>query len=113
MSACGWWALRVSIVFFVCTIVAVPATDHYRNYNNGRKKKNVTVAGFVPLTGKGAGLGGRGILQAIQLAVDHINHRSNVLPNHYLNIVINDTKVSSLSAQPICKGESVIHSEEL
>ena len=57
--------------------------------------RSIYVAGFFPLskTIEEGGIG-RGVIPAVQLAMEHINNNTNILRNHKLVMKIQETKVS-------------------
>ncbi len=62
-------------------------------------REPIHIAGLFPVTGEadeagGGGVIGRGVLPAVHLAVDHVNTHRDILPNHELRLIYNDTKVS-------------------
>ena len=46
---------------------------------------------------------GQGVLPAVDLAVEHINKDRQVLPNHRLEVIKNDTKVSEFLSYRVYK----------
>ena len=56
--------------------------------------EDIYIAGLLPMSGEqNAGIG-KGVLPAINLALQHVNDDGRVLPNHRLELVWNDTEVS-------------------
>ncbi|EDV23717.1 uncharacterized protein TRIADDRAFT_26726 [Trichoplax adhaerens] len=62
---------------------------------HGLKDQNLYLGGFFPLEDLSGNnwQTGNGILAACRLAVDLINNSTNILPNHRLVLIANDTKV--------------------
>jgi hypothetical protein len=58
------------------------------------KKGRIVIAGLFPLSGVPESVIGRGCTPAVDLAVDMINNRHDLLPDHNLQIVPSDTKVN-------------------
>lgn len=70
------------------------------NIDNSRidhkKSKTLHIGGLFPLTGSGGWLGGPGCLPAVNMALEAVNNRSDLLPGYYLHLTRNDSKVSCL-----------------
>lgn len=72
---------------FLCAIVISEC-------NHGNEKGKIVIAGLFPVSDNvPEATIGRGVKPAVELAIKMINERSDLLPNHYLDIVDNDTKV--------------------
>ena len=59
-----------------------------------RPPKKIYFGGFFPITDNDQ-FKGQGIMTASDLAVRHINESPDILPDYELNMLWNDTKVSS------------------
>ena len=60
-------------------------------------KPEIYIAGLFPISGtRGEGDIGRGVLPAVNLALEHVNAHQTILPHHELKLIHNDTKVSGL-----------------
>ena len=59
-------------------------------------REYVHIAGLLPLTNAREDLG-KGILPAVELAIEHVNNDTEVLPNHELKLDYNDTEVRCFS----------------
>ena len=55
----------------------------------------------------GEGVGPDMVLPSIELALEHVNNSTQVLPNHTLDLVWNDTKVSIYLLKYIWGGGTV------
>ena len=60
--------------------------------NSQCEKIDLYIGGFYPIDN--VGWNGSGLIPATQMAIDDINSRSDILPNHRLNLIIGNTKVS-------------------
>lgn len=66
------------------------------NVDNG--KGRIVIAGLFPLSDNVPEVTiGRGVRPAVDLALEMVNEKSDLLPNHYLDIVDNDTKVTRIN----------------
>ena len=62
-----------------------------------RDKPEIYIAGLFPISGtKDEGDIGRGVLPAVNLALEHVNTHRTILPHHELKLIHNDTKVSGI-----------------
>ena len=103
MARQGYRAMLVLVL--VVGVLWCPQGDGARSGGRRRNKSRaggkddrgvLHIAGLFPMTHHNNDLG-RGVLPAVQLAMEHINNDSTILPNHRLNMVWNDTQVSNLS----------------
>lgn len=58
--------------------------------------KNLTIGAYAPLTGPCWG-GGFAVKNAMELALSQVNERIDILPEYQLHMVLNDTKVYTVS----------------
>lgn len=66
--------------------------------SGGNTNGRIVIAGLFPLSESvPEGVIGRGVKPAVDLAVGMVNKNKEILPNHHLQIVHNDTKVNSTS----------------
>lgn len=61
---------------------------------NGIKEKNITVGGIFPMSGSWAG--GQGCLPAVEMALEDVNAREDLLSEYRLHMDYNDSHVSQL-----------------
>ncbi|XP_055338701.1 gamma-aminobutyric acid type B receptor subunit 1-like isoform X3 [Paramacrobiotus metropolitanus] len=54
--------------------------------------KDLVLAGIFPITGKGGWAGGVGCYPAAQLALEHVNNHSGLLPGYHLTMHYNDSE---------------------
>ena len=57
----------------------------------GIKSKNLTVGGIFPMSGSWAG--GQGCLPAVEMALEDVNSRQDILPEYRLHMDYNDSQV--------------------
>ena len=60
--------------------------------------KNLTIGAYAPLTGPCWG-GGFAVKNAMELALSQVNERTDILPEYQLHMVLNDTKVYTVSQE--------------
>lgn len=83
--------LRTACV--TCIILTIFAT-----ICNAKRNNKLFIAGFFPTsTSIPEGAIGRGVIPAVNLALQHINNSPLVLRGYHLDIVYNDTKVNAPS----------------
>lgn len=64
--------------------------------SSNKKELTLYAAGFFPVSTKiPEGAIGRGVLPAVDLALQHINDSPKILPGIHLDLVYNDTEVSN------------------
>ncbi len=68
--------------------------------------------GLWPMGPKGPWMGGLGILPAAEMALEHINARTDILPGYRLNMIWNNTMVSlqHWPSQPMKQYYTLTHS---
>ena len=59
--------------------------------SDGIKNKNLTVGGIFPMSGSWAG--GQGCLPAVEMALEDVNSREDILPEYRLHMDYNDSQV--------------------
>ena len=76
-----------------CTL-GLAFSSLYNKYN----PKYLHIAGLFPVTPRDSPEGqmGLGVIPAVELALEHVNSHSRILPGIRLNLEWNDTKVRSL-----------------
>ena len=82
--------------FFVIKIIVV--IIHFTVLCNcgNASKKAIYIAGLFPVSeGIPEGAMGRGVLPAVQLALDHVNNHTGLLDDYHLEIIWNNTEVSA------------------
>jgi len=57
----------------------------------GRKTRTLNIGGIFPMSGAWAG--GRGCRPAVDIALEDINHRTDLLPQFRLNMLANNSQV--------------------
>ena len=81
---------------------ATAAGSSWYGQATSRRRDLIYVAGLIPLTSDAGGADPRpvdddtsapDVLQAVLMAVSHVNRDLRVLPNHELHLVWNNTKV--------------------
>ena len=71
----------------------VNKTDQMDTGSEGdHEKKTLTILGLFPMRGQWSG--GKAMLPAVRLALEHINSRQDVLQDYKLDLVWGDTAVS-------------------
>ena len=60
--------------------------------SDGIKNKNLTVGGIFPMSGSWAG--GQGCLPAVEMALEDVNSREDILSEYRLHMDYNDSQVS-------------------
>ena len=58
---------------------------------DGIKDKNITIGGIFPMSGSWAG--GQGCLPAVQMALEDVNSRDDILSEYHLNMDFDDSQV--------------------
>ena len=91
--------LHATIVYFLLihpvTSAAAPSSGTVGMSSKGEEEE-LYIAGFFPFSGP-LGSVGRGVHPAVELAIEHVNNDTSVLPGLRLNVTYMDTKVSVLS----------------
>jgi len=62
-------------------------------YRSGKKSRTLYIGGIFPMSGAWAG--GRGCRPAVDIALEDINRRPDLLPNFRLQMLSNDSRVCS------------------
>lgn len=73
------------LVFLMCAFIVEFHTSF------GFKNKNLTVGGIFPMSGSWAG--GQGCLPAVEMALEDVNSREDILPEYMLHMDYNDSQV--------------------
>ena len=72
--------------------------DHWQGYNRNKhalgKSSKLYIGGIFPMTGGWAG--GKGCRPAVDMALEDVNMRADILPGYLLEMVANDSRVSAL-----------------
>lgn len=82
-STCLRTVFCVFLPFTVIFLLISPA--------GGFKSKNLTIGGIFPMSGSWSG--GIGCLPAVQMALEDVNSRSDILPDYRLSMDYNDSQV--------------------
>jgi gamma-aminobutyric acid type B receptor len=61
-------------------------------YCDGLKDKNITIGGIFPMSGSWAG--GQGCLPAVEMALEDVNSRDDILSEYHLNMDFDDSQVN-------------------
>lgn len=67
------------------------------------RKPSIVIAGLFPVTNEESGVG-RGVLPAVELAMEHVNAHPTVLRNFTLEMDWNDTKVRTSACHGLSRG---------
>ena len=78
--------MKSVLIHFSCAFLCL----FYGSY--GIKNKNLTVGGIFPMSGSWAG--GQGCLPAVEMALEDVNSREDILPEYRLHMDYNDSQVS-------------------
>ena len=89
MSPADRWVFAASVAVFVLLASVCHASEHSRV----APPKKIYFGGFFPM--ENDQFRGDGIMSAINLAIRHINESPDILPDYELNMLWNDTKVST------------------
>ena len=65
-------------------------------YLEAQTKKPLYIGGIFPMSGKRGWQGGQGCRPAVDMALDDVNDKQDILPGYHLHMVANDSKVSSV-----------------
>lgn len=63
-----------------------------RGKNRAGREKTLYIGGMFPMTGSWAG--GKGCRPAVEMALEDVNKRMDILPGYTLKMVFNDSRVS-------------------
>ena len=89
LNGCTSTAMRPILlgftVLFLSSVISV-------NIVSGLKVKNLTIGGIFPMSGSWAG--GQGCLPAVQMALEDVNRRQDILPDYNLHMDFDDSQVS-------------------
>ena len=75
----------VSVVILLVVALSVPPCWGY-------KEKKLTIGGIFPMTGSWAG--GVGCKPAVEMALEDVNNRTDILPDYILDMESDDSQVS-------------------
>lgn len=92
--------IKLLFVTFLYSLFVIPTavgtSTKKSNVGNSTKKATIHIAGLFPLShDQPEGAIGRGVLPAVQLALDHVNNNTDILKGYQLEMEWNDTKVRS------------------
>lgn len=96
--------IAIAAVAAAAAIAGSSPSDPWRRPSESVNRGSVYVAGLIPLTSRANDDAldddkpAPDVLQAVLMAVDDVNRNRQILPNHELHLVWNDTKVRVSSA---------------
>lgn len=98
----SWLTIIMIYTQFVITLLpsqsSFQVSAAFSSSSSNKKELTLYAAGFFPVSTKiPEGAIGRGVLPAVDLALQHINDSPKILPGIHLDLVYNDTEVSNNS----------------
>ena len=82
--------------------------------NRKGREKTLYIGGMFPMTGSWAG--GKGCRPAVEMALDDVNNKADILPGYALKMVHNDSRVRTLSTLYfifILSGKNLVTSDKM
>lgn len=90
------YAYLLLVALSIC-VVGIDSWNQDRSYNRQKialgKSNKLYIGGIFPMTGGWAG--GKGCRPAVDMALEDVNRRADILPGYSLEMVANDSQVSA------------------